>query len=107
MSTKSHFIYKPYIEGYEETSEPQDIFDRFTGFNAYLCIDFPVLESFEVQGAYLFIKTKNTEHVPPMFKIHGDAVIRAEVDEDGLLIVLKGGHTITKKVIEKDFVGLL
>src|SRR5574343_453807 len=99
MSTKSHFIYENGIEGFEETSEPQSIFGKVTGYNAYLIIEPSVLKSVKVKDNYLYIEVKNTNHLPEIFKIWGDAVIEVDIDEDGLLVVLKGGHHITKRIV--------
>jgi hypothetical protein len=107
MSTKSHFIYEHGIEGFEETSEPQSIFGKLQGYNAYLIIDLALLKSVKIKGDYLFIETRDTTHLPEKFKIWGDAVIEAEFDYDGLLIILKGGHHVTKSVVAKDFAQLI
>ena len=103
MSTRSHFIYENGIQGFEETSEPQSIFGKFTGFNAYLIIEPSVLKSVKIKDDYLYIEVKNTNHLPKKIKIWGDAIIEADVDEDGLLVILKGGHHITKRIIIRDF----
>jgi len=103
MSTKSHFIYHDGIEGYEETSEPQSIFGKFQGYNAYLIIEQRFLEYVKLKGDYLHVKTKETEYLPKEMKIWGDAVLEVDIDEDGLLIILKGGHYITNRIIKKDF----
>lgn len=107
MSTKSHFIYENGVEGFEETSEPQSVFGNFTGFNAYLIIEPSYIKSFKIEGQYLYIEPKDSEILPDKFKIWGDAIICAEYDEDGLLVALKGGHHITKKIISKDFDSLI
>jgi len=103
MSTKAHFIYEEGIDGYEETSEPQSIFGSFTGYNVYLTLDFKVLESVNFKGEYLYIETKNTKSIPSKIKIWGDSVIEFWIDSDGLLLWLKGGHHITKRILQKDF----
>jgi hypothetical protein len=107
MSTKSHFIYENGIEGFEETSEPQSIFGKLTGWNAYLIIETHILKSVKIKDDYLYVEVKDTDHLPKQMKIWGDAVIEAEVDEDGLLIILKGGHHITKRIISRDFPNAL
>lgn len=107
MSTKSHFIYENGIEGFEETSEPQSIFGKFTGYNAYLIIDPSVLKSVKVKDDYLYIEVKNTNHLPQKFKIWGDAVIEVDIDEDGLMVVLKGGHLLTNRIVNRDFPNAL
>lgn len=103
MSTKSHFIYEDGVEGFEETIEPQSIFGKFTGYNAYLIIDNAILKKSRLKGEYLIIETKNTEHLPAKFQIWGDAILEAEWDDDGIMIRLKGGHHITKKIINNDY----
>jgi hypothetical protein len=103
MSTKANFIYEEGFEGFEETNEPQSIFGKFTGYNAYLIIENNYIDFFKLDGEYLVIKTKNNNKIPKHFKLWGDAVIEFEWDEDGLEIVLKGGHHITKKVIKNDY----
>ncbi len=105
MSTKSHFIYEDGIEGFEETAEPQSIFGKFTGYNAYLIIEPSILKSVKIKDDYLYVQVKNTTYLPKEMKIWGDAVIEAEVDEDGLMIVFKGGHHITKRIISRDFLN--
>lgn len=103
MSTKSHFIYEDGVEGFEETSEPQSIFGKWTGYNAYLIIDNSILKESRLKGEYLIIETKNTEHLPKKFQLWGGAIIEAEWDEEGLMVTLKGGHHITKKIINNDY----
>ena len=103
MSTKSHFIYEDGIEGYSDCSEPQSIFGKWVGDNAYLIIEPRVLKSVKLKGDYLHVETKETEHLPKEMKIWGDAVLEMDIDEDGLMIILKGGHYITKQIIEKNF----
>lgn len=103
MSTKSHFIYEDGVEGFEETSEPQSIFGKWTGYNAYLIIDNSILKESRLKGEYLIIETKNTEYLPNKFQLWGDAIIEAEWDEEGLMVILKGGHHITKKIINNDY----
>jgi hypothetical protein len=107
MSTKSHFIYEDHIEGFQETSEPQQVFGKCTGYNVYLIIENPILKSFKIEEEYLFVETKNTVHLPSKFKVWGDAVLLADWDEDGLMIHLKGGHFITKEVIENNYTNFL
>ena len=102
MSSKSHFIFEHGIEGFEETNEPQSVFGKLVGFNAYLYIDQAILKSVKIKGDYLYIKTK-TDHLPPTIKVWGDAVIEADIDRDGLMLALKGGHVVTKKIINLDF----
>jgi hypothetical protein len=103
MSCKSHFMFEDGIEGYEDTSEPQTIFGKFTGWNAYLIIETRLLKSVKIKDDLLYVEIKNTKLLPPKFKIWGDAVIEAEIDEDGLLIALKGGHHITKEIVRREF----
>lgn len=103
MSTKSHFIYVVGIEGYTDCSEPQSIFGKWVGDNAYLIIEHSVLKSVKIKGDYLYIETKETTDLPREMKIWGDAVIEADIDEDGLCIIFKGGHHITERIIKKDF----
>ena len=103
MSTKSHFIYEDGVEGYEETSEPQSTFGKFRGFNAYLFIDPDHLRSVKIKGDYLYVEVRNTNELPLSFKVWGDAIIEADVDEDGLMIILKGGHHVTNEIIKKQF----
>jgi len=99
MSSKSHFIYEIGIEGYEETIEPQSIFGKFVGFNAYLLLDSTLLISIRMEGEYLFIETSNTDKLPTKFKIWGDAILYYEIDKLRIEICLKGGHHITKDII--------
>lgn len=103
MSTRAHFIYHDGVEGYEETSEPQSIFGKFTGYNAYLIIDNSILKASRLKGEYLIIETQNTEHLPKKFQLWGGAIIEVEWDEEGLIIILEGGNHITKKVISNDY----
>jgi hypothetical protein len=103
MSTKSHFLYADNIEGFEETSEPQSIFGKFTGYNVHIIIDFPVLSSVKIKDDFLFIELKNSGPLPPKMKIWGDAVVEMEVDETGLMLILKGGHYISKKFVSRDY----
>jgi hypothetical protein len=104
MSTKSHFIYEKGIEGFEETNESQSIFGKFIGYNAYLTIDSSILKSVKIKDEYIYIHTQDTNHLPSEFKIWGDAIIETNIDNDGLLIILKGGHHITKQIINKEFI---
>ena len=103
MSSKSHFIDEVGIEGFTDCSEPQSIFGKWVGDNAYLIIDKDFVKSVKIKGDYLYIETKETEDLPKEMKIWGDAVIEADMDEDGLCIVFKGGHHITERIIKKDF----
>lgn len=107
MSSKSHFIYEQGIEGYEETSEPQSIFGKFQGYNAYLIIDLVLINSVKIKDDYLFVETRGTKHLPEKIKIWGDAVIEATFDHDGLVVILKGGHHVTKSVVAKDFAQMI
>ncbi len=107
MSTIAHFIYEDGINGYEETAEPVTIFGKFIGWNAYLILEPNVLKSFSLEGEYIKIKTKNTAYLPTEFKVWGDAILDFDWDEDGLCLHLKGGHHITKKIVEKDYLSLI
>ena len=51
----------------------------------------------------MIIETKDTDHLPREFKIWGDAVIEIDWDYQGLLILLKGGHHVTKKIIKNNY----
>jgi len=104
MSTKSHFIYEKGIEGYEETSEIKSIFGKFLGYNAYLILDNSILKSFQMKDQHIIIETKNTDKLPNKFQIWGDAILKFDWDEDGLLIHLEGGHTITEKIVKNIFI---
>lgn len=103
MSTRSHFIYGEGVEAFEETSEPQSIFGKFTGFNAYLYIEKSKLKSFSLSGEYIVIHTKDTNLLPPVFKIWGDAIIELEFDGEDLCIRLKGGHHVTRDIYNQKF----
>jgi len=100
MSTKAHILNNAYLEVYNKTSEPQDIFGKFTGFNIYMIIENNILKSFKLQGEYIHIEVKEGWELPPKFKIWGGNVINADWNSDGLLICIKGG-THTAKAIEK------
>lgn len=106
MSTKSHIIYENAIEIYEETSEPRDIFGKFTGNDIYIIIENQILKSFAVVNSHVEIVT-NTPHFPNKVRIWGDAVERVDWDIDDLCIHLKGGHYITKFVEKKEFDKLI
>ena len=71
--------------------------------NAYLVIENHKLESFKVIDDYMIIETKDTDHLPKKFKIWGDAVIEIDWYYQGLIIVLKGGHHVTKKIIKNNY----
>ena len=102
MSSKSHFIFEHGLEGFEETNEPQSVFGTFVGFNAYLYIDQAILKSVKVKGDYLYIETQS-DHLPPIIKVWGDAVLEFTVDNEGLTLTLKGGHHITKDIVNLRF----
>ena len=103
MSTKAHFIYGDFIEGYEETAECKEVFGKFVGFNCYLIIENNNLKKFSVEGQYLIVETKDTQVLPTKFKIWGDAILDFDYDMECLCIHLEGGHPITKGIIKKEF----
>jgi hypothetical protein len=103
MSTKSHFLYEQGIECYEETSEPQSIFGRFTGYNLYVIVDFTVLESIKLEGEYLYLLFYQNNFFPRTIKIWGDAVVSFELNDEGICLILKGGHPIAKEFFNKEF----
>lgn len=103
MIKKAHFILAHGIEGYEETSEPQRVFGQFVGFNVYLFIDFSLLQSVKLIGEYISINVKQNNHLPEYFTICTDAIVEVKFDKYGFLVCLKGGHSITKKIIHLEF----
>lgn len=100
MSTRSTILNNVNVDIHSETSEPQSIFGKFTGFNIYMIIENNILKSFKLQGEYLYIEVKEGWEIPPKLKIWGGNVIETSWDSDGLLICIKGG-THTAKAIEK------
>lgn len=105
MSTKSHFlyIYGEGIEGYEETSEPRSIFGKFTGYDVHLFWDKRHVQGIKIEGEYIILNITSFEKVPPKFRIWGDAILQFDYGEDGLEIVLKGGHHVTKDIIKGEY----
>lgn len=106
MSTKTHIICEDGIEIYHETSQPRDIFGKFTGFDVYIIIEKEVLKSFVVVNSHIEIVT-NTPHFPNNARIWGDAVERVDWNGDDLFIQLRGGHYITRFVENKEFDKLI
>ena len=103
MSTKSHFICGDFIEGFEETSEPKNIFGKFIGYNCYLIIENNNLKSFGIEGNFLTVSTKDTKLLPSEFKIWGGAILDFYYDMDCLCVHLDGGHPTTEKIIKRKF----
>jgi hypothetical protein len=106
MSTKAHFIYEPFLEGFEETSEPRSIFGKFKGYDSYLIIENGALKNFCMQGDYLIIETKECK-LPNKFRIWGDAILEFDYDMECLCISLKGGHHVTRKIISNNYTDLI
>jgi len=104
MSTKADFMFieSDTVRVYWETSEPQSIFGKWIGDNVYVEIDTSLVRSLKIEGHFLIIHLLKNEYLPMYMKIWGDAVVQSEFDiYEGILIVLKGGHYITKQ-LEKE-----
>ena len=100
MSSKAHFIYTDGIEGYEETNEPQSIFGKHRGFNAYLVFDPGHIRGIQIVEDYIYLTVTPFDDMPSKFRIWGDAILQFDYDDEGLLICLKGGHYITCNIIK-------
>jgi hypothetical protein len=105
MSTRSHFIYNEELglEFFEETSEPKSKFGEFAGFNSYLCFEMRIIKSFVLKEGSIFLCLKENPLIPQKIKILHDAVIGAEIDNEMLVIHLKGGCKTTENIVKLNF----
>jgi hypothetical protein len=103
MSTKSTIINIHMFEMFEETSEPQDVFGKFQGCNIYFILEPPAFERLTLEGAYLILDIDLIEHLPYKMKFWGGDIVKMEYDNDGLLIVFKGGTKSASHLERKDY----
>ncbi len=94
MSSKGHIIFSTVIECYHETNESnRDIMGKHQGFNIYLIVS-PEQFSFEIKDSFMTLKTDHK--IVKELVLNMIDVFEFTVDDDGLILGIKGGSTAAK-----------